>query len=152
MEFPIEFFLTLAWNPSRWPKQAIADYARKWTKRDFGSEYATEIPYIISACTKLNGARKPELVEPDVFSLVHYQEAGRVLAEWQSLVSEAEQIYARLPENVRDAFYEIVLLSGKGVGACNRDQHHRQKQPAVRTAGAHQHQRSSCERSNAVRR
>ena len=36
MQFPIEFFLTLAWNPKRWPKEAIADYTRMWAKREFG--------------------------------------------------------------------------------------------------------------------
>jgi hypothetical protein len=109
MEFPIEFFLTLAWDPHRWPKEAISDYTRMWAEREFGPQYATEIAHIVSRYTKLNGARKPELVEPDTFSLLNYREADRVLAEWQSMVSEGEKIYSSLPANSRDAFYELVL-------------------------------------------
>ena len=113
MEFPIEFFLTFAWDPHRWPKEMIAEYTRMWAEREFGPQYATEIAHIVSQYTKLNGRRKPELIDPDTFSQVHYQEADRVLAEWQSLVDQAEKIYAGLPRNMRDAFYELVLYPTK---------------------------------------
>ncbi len=113
MEFPIEFFLTFAWDPHRWPREAIVDYTRMWAAREFGPEHATEIAQIISQYTKLNGRRKPELIDPDTFSQVNYQEADRVLAEWHSLVAQAEVIYAALPPNMRDAFYELVLYPTK---------------------------------------
>ncbi len=113
MEFPIEFFLTFAWDPHRWPKESIADYSRMWAEREFGTEHATEIAHIVSQYTKLNGRRKPELIDPDTFSQTNYQEADRVLADWRSLVDEAEKIYASLPQNQRDAFYELVLYPAK---------------------------------------
>ena len=113
MEFPIEFFLTLAWDPHRWPKEAITEYTRLWAEREFGPEHASEIAHIVSQYTKLNGRRKPELIDPDTFSEVNYQEADRALAEWQSLVDQAEKIYASLPQNTRDAFYELVLYPTK---------------------------------------
>jgi hypothetical protein len=113
MEFPIEFFLTLAWNPHRWPKEAISDYTRMWAEREFGPQYAVQIAHVISQYTKLNGRRKPELIEPDTFSQLNYQEADRVLAEWQGLVADAEKIYGELPANTRDAVYELVLYPTK---------------------------------------
>ena len=109
MEFPIEFFLTLARDPRRWPKERLTEFTRMWAEREFGMEHAPVIARIVSEYTKLNGRRKPELLDPTTFSLVDYQEADRVLAEWQSIASEAEKIYASLPENMRDAFYELVL-------------------------------------------
>ena len=36
MEFPIEFFLDLAWDPQRWPKESIAEFTRLWAEREFG--------------------------------------------------------------------------------------------------------------------
>ena len=36
-----------------------------------------------------------------------------MLAEWQTLVDQAEKIYASLPQNMRDAFYELVLYPTK---------------------------------------
>jgi hypothetical protein len=40
MEFPIEFFLHLAWAPDRWPKERISEYTRLWAGREFGPEHA----------------------------------------------------------------------------------------------------------------
>jgi len=51
---------------------------------------------------------------------VDYQEADRVLAEWQSVTSEAEKISASLPENMRDAFYELVLYPTKASALVNQ--------------------------------
>ncbi len=109
MEFPIEFFLTLAWDPSRWPKEKIAEYTRSWAQREFGPAHAAEIADIVAKYTKYNGRRKPELIDPTTFSLVNYHEADRVLAEWKAITTLAEKIYDKLPENAKDAFYQLVL-------------------------------------------
>jgi hypothetical protein len=118
MEFPTEFFLTLAWNPGRWSQdqwspEKIREYTRSWAEREFGPRYAPEIADIISAYTKYNGRRKPELLEPTTFSLVDYGEADHIVAEWESVVGKAERIYRSLPENARDAFFQLVLYPAK---------------------------------------
>jgi Glycosyl hydrolase family 115/Gylcosyl hydrolase family 115 C-terminal domain len=113
MEFPIEFFLDLARDPQQWDKDKIAEFTRLWAAREFGPKYATEIADIVSKYTKFNGRRKPELLEPDTFSLVNYEEADRVEAEWKSITNEAERVYKALPENQRDAFFELVLYPAK---------------------------------------
>lgn len=109
MEFPIEFFLTLAWDPQRWPKEKIDDYTKAWALREFGPAHAADIADIVAKYTKYNGRRKPELIDPTTFSLVDYQEADRVLAEWRAITTQAETIYDKLPENAKDAFYQLVL-------------------------------------------
>jgi hypothetical protein len=113
MEFPMEFFLTLAWNPSQWSPEKIREYTRSWAEREFGPRYASEIAGIISAYTKYNGRRKPELLDPTTFSLVDYEEADRIVAEWEAVVAKAERVYRSLPENARDAFFELVLYPAK---------------------------------------
>jgi hypothetical protein len=113
MEFPTEFFLTLAWNPDPWSQEKIREYSRSWAEREFGPRYAPEIAAIISAYTKYNGRRKPELLEPNTFSLVDYGESDHIVAEWESAVGKAERIYRSLPENARDAFFELVLYPAK---------------------------------------
>ncbi len=85
MEFPIEFFLSLAWYPEEWPKERIPEYSRMWAQREFGPKYAPQIADLVAQYTKYNGRRKPELLEPDTFSLVDYQEAEKVLDEWQAI-------------------------------------------------------------------
>jgi len=113
MEFPIEFFLDLARDPQRWPKEKISEFTKLWAAREFGSKHAAEIAGIISRYTKFNGRRKPELLDPDTFSLVDYEEADRVMDEWKALTNEAEGIYRNLAEDVRDAFFELVLYPAK---------------------------------------
>ncbi|MGC1782828.1 MAG: glycosyl hydrolase 115 family protein [Acidobacteriaceae bacterium] len=113
MEFPIEFFLDYARDPQRWNQDNLSTYARLWAARTFGPEHAEEIADLISKYTKYNGRRKPEQLEPNTFSLVHFQEADRVYAEWQAIVEQAEQIQQELPPVYRDAYFELVLYPVK---------------------------------------
>ena len=119
MEFPIEFFLSLAWKPERWRKENIGEFTRLWAQREFGSTYAAEIADVLSKYTKYNGRRKPELLEPNTFSLVDYREADSVFADWKALAEKAEAIYGKLPKNERDAYFELVLYPAKASAIVN---------------------------------
>jgi Glycosyl hydrolase family 115/Gylcosyl hydrolase family 115 C-terminal domain len=116
MELPMEFFLAFAWNPQRWPKEKLGEFTAQWASREFGPAHALEIAEIVQKYGKYNGRRKPELLAPTTFSLINYEEANRVSAEFQSAVNQAEQIYAQLPENYHDAFFQLVLFPVKASG------------------------------------
>ena len=113
MEFPIDFFLKLAWSPEKWPKEKISEFTRLWAERQFGPEYATEIAEILAKYTKYNGRRKPELLEPGTYSLVDYGEAEKALADFHEITVRAEGIQSKLPESLHDAFFELVLYPTK---------------------------------------
>ena len=113
MEFPIEFFLSFGRDPERWPKEKLGEFTRLWAEREFGAAHAAEIADLVSTYLKYNGRRKPELLDPETFSLTNYQEADRVVADFHALVSKAESVQAALPENARDAFFELVLHPAK---------------------------------------
>ena len=113
MEFPIEFFLSFAWSPERWPRNSTAEFTRLWAAREFGPQYADQIASIMSRYTKYNGRRKPELLDITTYSLTDYQEADRAAADFQGISDEAEQLYNRLPANERDAFFQLVLYPTK---------------------------------------
>ena len=110
MEFPIEYFLTLAWNPTAWPQQRTAEYTQAWAEREFGAKYAKEIANLMAVYGKYSGRRKPELIDSATYSLVDYQEADRVTAQWDALVAGAERISGQLPANARDAFFQLILF------------------------------------------
>ncbi len=112
-EFPIEYFLNLAWDPSKWTSDNNLEYTRMWAEREFGAEHAAEIADLIATYTKYNGRCKPELLSPDTFSPVNYDEADRVAMEFTTLVHRAEAVQATLPDNAKDAFYELVLYPAK---------------------------------------
>jgi hypothetical protein len=118
-EVPLEFFLTLGWNPQAWPKERLDEYLLRWAERDFGASHAGEIANLVAQYAKFNGRRKPELLAPDTFSLTDYQEADMVVADWKALVSRAEAIEAELPESARAAFYQLVLYPTKACAVIN---------------------------------
>jgi hypothetical protein len=119
MEFPIEFFLTYAWNPAQWGPDDLQKFTQEWATREFGPKYARQIAYLMEMYTKYNGRRKPELLSPNTYSLVHYNEAQRVYNEWQSLTDEAERINQKLAPAYRDAFFELVLYPLKASAIVN---------------------------------
>lgn len=118
-EVPLEFFLSLGWNPQAWTKDNLADYLHRWAEREFGPKFATDIADIVAKYAKYNGRRKPELLEPGTFSLDNYDEADRILAEWRDITRRAERIYAKLTKESRDAFYQLVLYPTKASAVVN---------------------------------
>jgi len=120
MELPIDFFLNLAWNPDQWPKEKIGEFTRQWAARQFGPEHAEQIANILSKYAKFNGRRKPELLEPGTYSLVNYREAETVVEEFAAITAEAEELYKKLPEDEKDAFYELVLYPTKASAVLNQ--------------------------------
>ena len=74
MELPIEFFLDYAWDPGKWPADSLDTYVRQWASRQFGGKYAAPIADILKKYTFYNNRRKPELLSPDTYSLLHYNE------------------------------------------------------------------------------
>ncbi|KQB36826.1 glycosyl hydrolase 115 family protein [Flavobacterium aquidurense] len=110
MEFPIEFFLDMAWNPDAFNAGNLAEYYVNWAKENFGNQYPEEIAEIIKLYTKYNARRKPELLNPKTYSITNYNEADGVVAEYQKLVEKANSIDKNLKPEYKDAFYQLVLF------------------------------------------
>jgi hypothetical protein len=113
MEFPTEFFLSLARDPARWPKEKLGEFTGLWAAREFGEAHAAEIADLVAKTLKYNGRRKPELLESGTYSVIDYLEADRVVAEYDAVVSRAEAIERELAADARDAFFELVLHPAK---------------------------------------
>ena len=112
-ELPLEYFMNLAWDTSRWTNTNLNEYTRLWATRQFGPAHAVEIAEILEKYTKYNGRRKPELLDAGTYSLDNYQEAERVSADYQAISARAEEIHGALPPETKDAFYELVLFPAK---------------------------------------
>lgn len=108
MEFPISFFLDHAWNPAAFPLARLQTYPANWAAEQFGPQHAAAIGELLTRYTQYNARRKPELLDPDTFSLTDDHEAARVLAGWDALVARTQAIGAALPAAARDAYYELV--------------------------------------------
>lgn len=108
MEVPVEFFMTYAWNPSAWPAERLPEYLRSWAGREFGAAHAQQIASIVNRYTRYNARRKPEQVEPDTYSLTSYDEAERVVAEFNALADETQRLKRALPASMHDAYFQLV--------------------------------------------
>jgi hypothetical protein len=117
--FPMEFFLQLGWDTKRWTNRNIGEYTRLWAAREFGPRFADEIAEIVSAFSRFNSRRKPELLEPGTYTLTDYREAERIAADFRALADRAERISLKLRPDTKDAFYELVLFPVKACAQVN---------------------------------
>ena len=118
-EFPVEYFLSLAWDTEAYGSADMSEYTRRWAARQFGPEYAHEIGEIITACARYNGRRKPELLSPFTYSLVNYHEAETTVDDFNDLAARAEDIMTMLPAEMHDAFFHLVLFPARACALVN---------------------------------
>lgn len=118
-EVPMEYFLSLAYDTDAHVSDGMSAWIAHWAARQFGPEHAEEIGEIISAYTKFNGRRKPELLSPFTYSIVNYHEADRVTREYNRLLIKAEGIKNQLPEEMHDAYFHLVLFPVKACALVN---------------------------------
>jgi hypothetical protein len=118
-EIPIEYFLDLAWDTGALGSEEMSAWTEQWAAEIFGAEHAGEIAEIIREYTRYNGRRKPELLSPSTYSLVDYNEAERIVKEYNRLADWAEQIGHLLPAKMKDAYFHLVLFPVKACALVN---------------------------------
>ena len=72
-------------------------------------DHSAEIAELLAKYGKYVGRRKHEVLDPTTFSLVNYDEADRVVAEWTDLTKQAEAVGEQLSADKQDAFFELVV-------------------------------------------
>ena len=110
MEYPIHFFLDLAWNPRQYNEDNLFAHTVEFCTQQFGSEYAVEAARMIDMYTKYNRRITPELLNAQTYSLENYNEWERVKNEYNALAFEALKLYYLIPESHKDAFDQLVLF------------------------------------------
>ena len=118
-ELPMEYFVSLGWNTNRWNNSNINEFTRLWASREFGPKYAAEIADILSKYGKYNGRCKPESLTASTYSLTNYNEFETVVSDYNKIKARAEAIYNKLPNEKRDAFYQVVLFPVKACAIVN---------------------------------
>lgn len=115
MEFPVSYFLELAYDFETWGTNGInktKEYTRKWVAQQFGSAvpaYVIDgISGILGDYTKMNGSRKPEVTFSDTYSCINYNEANMVLERAIDIERRADMYYQLMPEDLKDAYYQLV--------------------------------------------
>jgi hypothetical protein len=117
--FPLQYFMDLAWFADSLTHDNIREYTRAWTVQQFGPDYATETADILTQYSRFNGRRKPELLSPSTYSLTDYLEAEKVVFDYNRIAKQAEDIFNKLPEAKRDAYYQLVLFPARASAIVN---------------------------------
>ncbi|GGB27329.1 hypothetical protein GCM10011380_16200 [Sphingomonas metalli] len=107
MEYPISFFLAMAWNPDRMDLAAMQAFPARWAAQQFGPADASAIGALLTRYGQLASRRKPELIDADTYGVAN-GEWARVVGAWTALDTDARRLGARIPAASRDAWYQLV--------------------------------------------
>ena len=116
MEYPISFFLDMAWNPNQFTADNLREHTEKWCAEQFGERYAKELARLIDTYTKYNHRITPELLNDTIYSLENYNEFQQVTSDYVKLALDAFRLYQQIPDETKDAFDELVLFP---INACS---------------------------------
>lgn len=115
MEYPISFFLDMAWDPSRFNPANLLAHTEAWCAQQFGEPYAKEAARLIDMYTKFNHRVTPELLDHKTYSLANYNEFETVVQEYRQLLVDALRLYNQLPNAYKDVFDQLVLFPINGM-------------------------------------
>lgn len=115
MEFPVSFFLDMAWSPQAMTPAALAAYPKDWAARTFGASHAAEIGELVTRYSQYAARRKPELIDPASFPLgavtadaLDGGDFGRRVAEWEALEARVAKARQALRPDQLDAYFQLV--------------------------------------------
>ncbi len=139
-EFAVDYFLTMAFDIDSFNFERAANYRAEWLcgllGDEYKEEYKEEFQDVIDSFYALAFQRKPEFMgwgyqwatdkhgnerntDTD-FSLTNYREVDRRLAEYTRIGGIVERIMAKLPEEQKPCFYQLMYYPVKGCELLNR--------------------------------
>ncbi|MGN0142957.1 MAG: glycosyl hydrolase 115 family protein [Roseburia sp.] len=120
-EYPLSFFMDLAYDYEKWGVSnpaAPQEYLEYWIAREFGGRFTDgmrgELLAVMKGYTRLNHNRKPEAMSPAVYHPVHYGETKRVLDAVLELEQRLQALEEQIPEELQPAFFELVYYPAMG--------------------------------------
>lgn len=109
MEYPISFFLDMAWAPDAYRPATITEHTRDFCRQQFGEAQADEAARILNLCCKYNGRSTAEMLDSKTYN-VDTGEWRQVADDYMRLEAEALRQYLTLPEACRDAYQQLILF------------------------------------------
>lgn len=107
MEFPLSFFMDMAWDPEAMSPEALAAYPTRWAAATFGEAHAREIATLLTSFARLAVRRKPELLSSSDFG-TDGGEFELAALELERMEARARELRGRLAADQADAFFQLV--------------------------------------------
>ncbi|KAF2469103.1 uncharacterized protein BDR25DRAFT_343900 [Lindgomyces ingoldianus] len=108
-EIPLSHWFDLAYDIDLWDEKSAPKWLEMWASRTFDSKVAKDVAAVMDKYSYLAAMRKFELIEPNSFSVLNYEEADKILAQWTTLAKSAQAVYDKLPAAQQPAFFEMIL-------------------------------------------
>ena len=123
MEYPIQLFMDMAWNPTKYAVDCSAsplgssknllDHTRDFCAESFGCDQACEAASILNLVSKYNGRITAEMLDAKTYTT---DEFAQVVAEYQALEARALRQFITLKPECRDAYRQLILFPVQAMG------------------------------------
>ncbi|MGI9579905.1 glycosyl hydrolase 115 family protein [Chryseobacterium sp. RRHN12] len=107
-EYPMDFFLNMAWNPTSFTQDNLENYSVKFAEENFGKTNAKEIAEIINLYCKYNSRVSAEMLNDKTYNL-QSGEFLQVKDSYLALETRALRQFINLDEAYKDTYKQIVL-------------------------------------------
>lgn len=113
LEQEITFFLRLAWEIGK-PGALTEDveaFVEDWIDSTFSGKIGRQVSALLNDFSQLTNVQKLENMDYDAFSQTAYgDEAALRIHRYEELFAQGNDLYEKLPEKERDAFFQLVLM------------------------------------------
>jgi hypothetical protein len=116
-EAELQFSLDLAWDVKKWSSENSNEYSYFWAKETFGADLAKEISAIKNEYYLLASSGKPEHLFKLNFSDT---EVINRLKLCKKLEQQVQLTKLKVPQRLKDAFFELIEYPVKGAVLMNR--------------------------------
>ena len=107
MEFPIDFWFKMAWNPAQFNAGNLMAYTESFCRQQFGEKCAKEAARILNLQCKYAHRRTPEQLDARTFNLQSGEWKERV-EEYDQLEREATILREQMPVANRQTYNELI--------------------------------------------
>lgn len=108
MEYPIDFFLKMAWDPKKYTAETFRDHTYAFCEEAFGRKEAKKAQEILETYLQYNGRVTPEMLSAKTYNLTS-GEFKEVVNEYKALEAEALRQYMTLAEEAKNAYFQLIL-------------------------------------------
>jgi hypothetical protein len=113
MEYPIQLFMDMAWNPSKYQVGNLLDHTRDFCAESFGENQACEAANLLNLVSKYNGRITAEMLDATTYTT---EEFAQVVSDYQTLEARALRQFITLSPEYRDAYRQIILFPIQAMG------------------------------------
>ena len=110
MEYPIQLFMDMAWNPKEYTQQTVTDHTCRFFSSVLGdSSLADEAASIYNRNCQYMARVTPEMLDAQTYNLAT-GEWRRVADDYARLERRALRLFSDIPEATRDAYRQAILF------------------------------------------